>query len=112
MRPADAQHLRFLEATYRDVLGRPMDPAGGAHYLQRMREGATGADVISDLKASDEYRMRVEQSTISLPDVSRDRTRPLRRPRRRRRSHGPHVHRRGPHRLRLDRTGDPRERFL
>ena len=69
MRPADAQHLRFLEATYLDVLGRPMDPAGGAHYLQRMREGATGADVISDLKSSDEYRMRIDQSTISLPDV-------------------------------------------
>ena len=46
-----------------------MDAAGGAHYLQRMRDGATEAVVIADLKTSDEYRIRVEQSTISLPDV-------------------------------------------
>jgi hypothetical protein len=69
VRPADTQHERFLEATYLDLLGRPMDATGGAHYLQRMRQGTSEDDVIADLKSSDEYRTRVEQSTISLPDL-------------------------------------------
>jgi SAM-dependent methyltransferase len=67
--PQDVRNERFLAATYRSLLGRPMDPAGGSHYLRMLREGATRAEVVDDLKASDEYRRRVEQSTIGLPDL-------------------------------------------
>jgi Domain of unknown function (DUF4214)/Methyltransferase domain len=69
LRPRERQREQFLAVTYRELLGRPLDPSGRANYLQKLRGGATREDIVRELMQSDEYRRRVEQSTLGLPDL-------------------------------------------
>jgi hypothetical protein len=52
-----------MEATvddiYRRLLGRPADPEGLAHHVERMTAGATGADIAISIAESQEYKQRI-----------------------------------------------------
>lgn len=59
----DAQSLdAIVTRAYRDVLERKPDPAGRAHYLQKLEQGASEADIRAALRASEEFR-------VTLPDA-------------------------------------------
>lgn len=46
----------FLTALYRDVLGRPIDPAGEATWTAALSGGATGEQVATSVLAGEEHR--------------------------------------------------------
>lgn len=49
----------FLAFAYRALLGRPPDPGGQAHYLERLRSGEMGREeVVADIVDSEEFRLR------------------------------------------------------
>lgn len=55
---ADREDLALVEQGYRDLLGRPADPAGRAYWLERMAGGATRSDVLLALARTSEQRRR------------------------------------------------------
>ncbi len=48
----------FVDAAYLSILRRVADPAGKAHYLERLAQGISKADVVKALASSDEARQR------------------------------------------------------
>jgi cyclopropane fatty-acyl-phospholipid synthase-like methyltransferase len=61
----------FVEACYRDLLGRPADAPGLAHNVAMLRSGVTRAEIVDAMKRSDEYRSRTAPDpTSALPDLT------------------------------------------
>lgn len=48
----------FIEQAYREALGRAADPTGRRGYLERLREGVPKAQILAELRASEEGRRR------------------------------------------------------
>lgn len=68
--PALQSDERFVEAAYREVLGRPADQDGLNHYTRLLRDGLGRTAVILDLTRSEEYRARLAPPAAStLPDL-------------------------------------------
>ncbi|HYN89833.1 MAG TPA: methyltransferase domain-containing protein [Ardenticatenaceae bacterium] len=53
--PAADGHQRFLEASYRQILGRDLDQAGRDHYTTYLDEGHSRFSVLAQLVRSDEF---------------------------------------------------------
>jgi hypothetical protein len=64
----DSQQTRaFLDSVYRQLLGRPADPAGAEEFESAMAHGMSRTDVVLSLAVSEEYRLRCRLHT----DVAR-----------------------------------------
>lgn len=48
----------FVDAAYLSILHRAADPAGKAHYLERLGQGIGKSDIVKALASSDEARQR------------------------------------------------------
>lgn len=55
---SDAWVGALVDGFYERTLGRPADPAGRAHWIERIRAGMAPADVAAAFYASDEYHRR------------------------------------------------------
>ena len=64
--PDDEQ---FLDDTFQSLLGRPVDPAGRAHFLKVLAAGASRDEIVAALEASDEYQNRIAARAFVLPDL-------------------------------------------
>jgi hypothetical protein len=67
--PRTRADTQFLEAAYLELFGRPLDPAGRATYLQKLRAGMSRAAVYAELRDSEEHEIHAGRSTASLPDL-------------------------------------------
>jgi hypothetical protein len=67
----DESDLAFLERTYEELLGRPVDEPGRIPYLDALANGVSRERVTAILQASDEYaaRERTRRSLGALPDL-------------------------------------------
>jgi SAM-dependent methyltransferase len=62
----------FVSLCYEELLGRPADEGGLAHYAARLRDGATRASLVDTFKASDEFVQRVRRLTPAISRIPRD----------------------------------------
>jgi hypothetical protein len=49
----------WLNQVYQNLLGRPLDPVGESCWTGALAQGATQTEVVQDIEASPEYRIRV-----------------------------------------------------
>lgn len=59
----------FLHRIYRELLDRPADPPGLAHWGRFLSDGGQRADVVLALATSDEYTNRLVRRHFVLPDL-------------------------------------------
>lgn len=62
---AGLNDVNFIDQLYQNVLGRPVDFAGGTTWLEQLENGATRADVVLGILNSDEF---ISQSRFALTD--------------------------------------------
>lgn len=58
---------QFVHVTYATILGREADPAGEAHYLERLNRGVPKIQIINEISQSPEGKLLSD----SLPDLRR-----------------------------------------
>jgi 2-polyprenyl-3-methyl-5-hydroxy-6-metoxy-1,4-benzoquinol methylase len=63
----------FIEAAYREILGRPADQDGLDHYRRVLSEGMGRSAILLSLARSDEFRRGMLKTSLALADL-----RPLR----------------------------------
>jgi hypothetical protein len=67
--PAFQTDTAFVEAAYREILGRNPDLDGLNHYRRVLREGMGRTAVLLELMRSDEFTSRLATSTRPLPSL-------------------------------------------
>jgi hypothetical protein len=69
LRPVLQSDTRFIEEAYREVLGRPADPDGLAHYRRVLREGLSRSAVLLELMRSEEFVNTLRPAHAPLPSL-------------------------------------------
>src|SRR5262245_1141399 len=59
----------FIEAAFREILGRNPDLDGLTHYRRVLREGVGRTAVLLELMRSDEFRAKLKPAASTLPDL-------------------------------------------
>jgi SAM-dependent methyltransferase len=67
--PAFQSDTAFIEAAFREILGRNADLDGLTHYRQVLQQGLGRTAVLLDIMRSEEFRAKLQPITSSLPDL-------------------------------------------
>ena len=67
--PAFQSDTAFIEAAFREILGRNADLDGLTHYRQVLQQGLGRTAVLLDIMRSEEFRAKLQPVTSSLPDL-------------------------------------------
>ena len=67
--PAFQSDTAFIEAAFREILGRNADLDGLTHYRTVLRAGLGRTAVLLDIMRSEEFRATLQPATSTLPDL-------------------------------------------
>ena len=67
--PALQSDTAFIDAAFRQILGRHADLDGLAHYRRVLRDGMGRTAVLLDIMRSEEFRSKLAPAPSSLPDL-------------------------------------------
>jgi hypothetical protein len=67
--PACQSDTAFIEAAYREILGRNADLDGLNHYRRVLREGLGRTAVLLEIMRSDEFVSKLEKPAPALPNI-------------------------------------------
>lgn len=59
---------KLITSLYWGLLGRFPDHEGMAHYMKRLKSGATPEDIIREINNSDEFKARHQPKPADVPD--------------------------------------------